>query len=271
VCQHLIDNKEYNKALVSIENTMKSDQDDRILIIVKVIILCYLNRYKDALVLLNDEIKLPDNKDRILPFVYFLAVFSNLTIGDFNSANDLAKKIIKKYPKHALSHATRGLAFAYNFIFKFDTEKAEEDYGMSDLDKAIALETFTPNQALFFMLKSRVLLESNKYEESIESIEKAISILSSKIELYLSKSAVLMYFNKYPELLDLLDEMLEKFPKIEKDLKMKKASVYKLLGDLDAGFNIIDELLKSNPKDKELLNFKAYWYQYMNNKGRSFK
>jgi len=269
VCQHLIDNKEYNKALESIKKTINSSQNDSIQRIVKTIVLCYLNRYEDALILLNDEIDLPDNKDQISPLSYFLAVFSNLTIGNFNRAIDLANKIVKKYPEHSLSHATRGLAFAYNLLYKFDTEKAEQDYGLNDLDKAIALETFTSNQALLFMLKSRVLLESNQFEQSIELIEKAISIASNKIDLYLSKSAVLMYFNKYPELLDLLDEMLEKFPEIEKDLKMKKASVYKLLGDVNAGFVIIEELLARFPEDKELWSFKAYWYQYMNNKDKA--
>ncbi|MHA1242924.1 MAG: hypothetical protein ACTSQU_19405 [Promethearchaeota archaeon] len=58
-------------------------------------------------------------------------------------------------------------------------------------------------------------------------IDKAISIVPNKVDLYLSKSAILMYFNEYPKILDLLDEMLGKFPNIEKDLKMKKASVYK--------------------------------------------
>jgi tetratricopeptide (TPR) repeat protein len=80
-----------------------------------------------------------------------------------------------------------------------------------------------------------------------------------------------MYFNEYHELLDLLDEMLEKFPKFEKDLKMKKASVYKLLGNLEAGFKIVDELLEKNPEDKELRIFKAYWYQYLNNKDEALK
>ncbi len=75
-----------------------------------------------------------------------------------------------------------------------------------------------------------------------------------------------MYFNEYPDLLDLLDEMLEKFPNIEKDLKMKKASVYKLLGDLESGFKVVDELLEGNPGNKELRSFKAYWYQYMDKK-----
>jgi len=266
VCQHLIDNKEYNKALESIENTIKSNKTDRILIIVKAIVLCYLNRDEDVLTLLNGELKLPHNKDRILPLAYFITVFSSLTIGDFNRAIKLANKSVEIYPEHALSHVTRGLAFAYNLIYKFDDEKAKQDYGLSDIDKAIALETFSPNKALLFMLKSRVLLELNKYEEAIELVDKAISIVPNKVDLYLSKSAILMYFNEYPKLLDLLDEMLGKFPKIEKDLKMKKASVYKLLGNLDAGFKIVDELTEKNPEDKELRNFQAYWYQYLNKK-----
>ncbi|GAH96688.1 unnamed protein product, partial [marine sediment metagenome] len=66
VCQHLIDNREYNKALESIENTIKSYENDDILTIVKAIVLCYLNKYENVLVLLNDELKLPHNKDQIL-------------------------------------------------------------------------------------------------------------------------------------------------------------------------------------------------------------
>ncbi|GAG59815.1 unnamed protein product, partial [marine sediment metagenome] len=271
VCQPLIDNKEYNKALESIETTIKSNKNDKNLKIVKIIILCYLNRYEDALILLNDEVKLPHDRDQILTLSHFLAAFSSLTIGDFNRALNLAKKFIGFYPEHALSHVTRGLVLAYNYIYKFNTEKAEQDNGLNDLDKAIAMDSSNSNVALLFMLKSRVLLKSNNYEESLDLIDKAIRIVPNKVDLYLSKTAILMYFNEYPDLLDLLDEMLEKFPKIEKDLKMKKASVYKLLGDLEAGFKVIEELLETNPGDKELRSFKAYWYQYMNKKEESLK
>ncbi len=270
-CQQLIDKREYNKALESLEVTLKSYKNDRNLKIVKAIILCYLNRYQDALFLLNDEIESPLNKDQVLTLSHFLTVFSSLTIGDFNRALNLAKKFIEFHPEHALSHATKGLALAYNVIYKFDDETAKREYGLDDLDKAIAFETFNTNKALFFMLKSRVSLELNKYKESVELIDKAISIMPNKVDLYLSKSAILMYFNEYPQLLVLLDEMLERFPKIEKDLKMKKASVYKLLGDLEAGFKIVDELLERNPEDKELRSFKAYWYQYMNKKEEALK
>ncbi|NVM19347.1 MAG: hypothetical protein HWN80_16695 [Candidatus Lokiarchaeota archaeon] len=270
-CQRLIDDKEYFKALESIENTITSHEDDRILAIVKGIVLCYLNRYKDALALLNDELTLPHKEDINLILSYFLTAFSSITIGDFKRALELGNEIIRKFPGHPLSHATRGIVLAYNYIYKFNNEKAEQDYGLNDLDKAIVMDSFKSNTALFFMLKSRVLLESNNFEESIELTDRAISIVPNKVDLYLSKSTILMYFNEYPDLLDLLDEMLERFPKIERDLKMKKASVYKLLGDLEAGFKVVDELLERNPGDKELRSFKAYWYQYMNKKEEALK
>ena len=265
-CQSLIDNKEYYKALESIENTLESQEEDRVLIIVKAMVLCYMNRYKDALILLNDELKGSGSEDLIVVQHYFLTAFSSLTIGDFNRALEFGNELIWKFPEYALSHATRGLVLAYNYIYKFNSEKAKQDYGLNDLDKALMMESFKPNVALLLMLKSRALLESNNFEESIQLTDRAISLEPTKVDLYLSKTTILMYFNEYPVLLDLLDDMLEKFPNIEKNLKMKKASVYKLLGDLEAGFKVVDELLEQNPGDKELRSFKAYWYQYMNKK-----
>ncbi|MHA1509548.1 MAG: tetratricopeptide repeat protein, partial [Promethearchaeota archaeon] len=235
VCQHLLDNKEYNKALKSIENTIKSNKNDSVLTIVKGVVLCYLNRNEDALVLLNGLLKIQPTNDQVLLLTNFLTVFSSLAIGDFKRAINLANKIVENNPEHALSHATKGLALAYNLIYKFNDKLAEEVYGFEDIDKAITLETFNPNKALLFLLKSRALLGLNKFEKAIELIDKAISIIPNKVDFYRSKSAILMYFNEYPKLLDLLDDMLGKFPKIEKDIKMKKVSVYKLLGNLKAG------------------------------------
>ena len=265
-CQGLIDDKEYVKALESIEDTIESSEYDGVFIIVKATILCFLNRHEDVLKLLDVGLELSNDEDQLLVLSSFLAAFSSLTIGDVNHALEIGNEIIRKFPEHALSHATRGMVVAYNFIYKLNTEKANQDSGLNDLDKAIAMDSYNVNRALFFMLKSRVLLESNKYEESVDLINKAIDIVPKKVEFYQTKSAILLYFNEYLVLLDLLDEMLELFPKIEKDLQMKKASVYKLLGDLDTGFKIVEELLDKNPEDNELRSFKAYWYQYVNKK-----
>ncbi|MFX0076071.1 MAG: hypothetical protein ACFE96_11550 [Candidatus Hermodarchaeota archaeon] len=270
-CQDLIDNKEFIKALESIEDIIESSEEDGILIIVKAVVLCFLNRYEDVLKLLNTELEVAHQKDHIFVLSSFLTAYSSLTIGDFTRALEVGNEAIWKFPGHALSHATRGLVLAYNFIYKFDADKANKDSGLNDLDKAIAMDSFNANRALLLMLKSRVLLEFNKYEESIDSTNKAIDIVPNKVELYQSKSAILLYFNEYLVLLDLLDEMLKLFPKIEKDLQMKKASVHKLLGDLDTGFKIVEELLDKNPEDNELRSFKAYWYQYVNKKDEALK
>ncbi|MFX0048554.1 MAG: hypothetical protein ACFE8G_10360 [Candidatus Hermodarchaeota archaeon] len=270
VCQHLIDNREYNNALESIETTLESHKNEELLTIVKAIILCYLNRYKDVYLLLN-ELKLPEKKDQNLAFSIFLTAFSSLTTGDFDRALYQANKVVVVYPEHPLSHATRGLTLAYNFIYKFDYENAKKDNGLGDLDKAIEFETYNSNKAVLMMLKSKVVLELNRFQESLELANEAINLLPNRVEFYLSKVNILMYFNQYPELLDLLNEMLQIFPKHEKDLKMKKASVYKLLGDLNSGFKIIEELSMNNPEDKELLNFKAYWYQYLNKKDEALE
>ena len=80
------------------------------------------------------------------------------------------------------------------------------------------------------------------------------------------KSQILMYFDKFSENLILLDGMVKDFPENEKDLKMKKASVLKRMRDLDGGLEIIDELIDKYPEDNDLLNYKAFWYQYLNKK-----
>ncbi|MFX0044057.1 MAG: tetratricopeptide repeat protein [Candidatus Hodarchaeota archaeon] len=106
----------------------------------------------------------------------------------------------------------------------------------------------------------------DQYEEKIQEIDREIQLNPRNLDLFYSKIKLLMYFNQYKEVLKLLDKILEEFPEIEKDAKMKKASVHKQMGNIDAGLEIIDELIKKYPKDHDILNFKAYWYQYLNKK-----
>ena len=112
---------------------------------------------------------------------------------------------------------------------------------------------------------------AKSFEENLRDTNKAIEQTPEEIGLYYIKSKILMYFDKYSEVLTLLDEMLDKFPENEKDLKMKKASVLKGKRDLKGGFKIVDELTKKYPEDNDLLNYKAFWYQYLNNKEEALK
>ena len=102
-----------------------------------------------------------------------------------------------------------------------------------------------------------------QYEEELAKLDKEIAKNKEDLELYNSKLSILVYYNQYDDALDLLDDMAEIFPERERDIKMKKASVLKSMKELKLGLDIINELLEEYPKDDDLLNYKAYWLQYL--------
>ena len=110
---------------------------------------------------------------------------------------------------------------------------------------------------------------AKNFEKNLEKIDTAIKKNPEQLDLYYLKSKILMYFDKYSTAIELLDGMLRDFPENEKELMMKKASILKKMRDLDGGLRIIQELTEKYPDDNDLLNYKALWYQYLNNKEKS--
>ena len=112
---------------------------------------------------------------------------------------------------------------------------------------------------------------AKSFEEALKEINKAIERKPKEIDLYYVKSKILIYFDKYNEVLVFLDGMVKEFPKDEKYLKMKKASILKRMRDLEGGFEIIEELIRIYPDDNDLLNYKALWYQYLDKREGSLE
>ncbi|MFX1409739.1 MAG: tetratricopeptide repeat protein, partial [Promethearchaeota archaeon] len=110
-----------------------------------------------------------------------------------------------------------------------------------------------------------------QYEEQIKKIDKEIKLNPENLELHYSKIRILMYFNQYQATIKLLEEMLELFPESEKDIKMLKVAVFKRMQNLKAGLDIINELIQKFPNDNDLICYKAYWMQYLDNKEESIK
>ncbi|MFX1493673.1 MAG: tetratricopeptide repeat protein [Promethearchaeota archaeon] len=111
----------------------------------------------------------------------------------------------------------------------------------------------------------------DQFNEELKEINKAIDLNPKNIDLYNSKVRILMYYDQYPKVLNVLDDILEIFPESEKDIKMKKASVLKKMRNIKDGLKIINELTKKYPEDKDLLSYKAYWFQYLNKKDEAFE
>jgi tetratricopeptide (TPR) repeat protein len=103
-------------------------------------------------------------------------------------------------------------------------------------------------------------------ESALRKIDKAIEQSPKELNFFHIKTKILIYFDRYNEALILLDRIITDFPENEKDLQMKKASIYKRMRNLEGGLEIIEELIRKYPDDNDLLNFKAIWYQYLNNR-----
>lgn len=116
-----------------------------------------------------------------------------------------------------------------------------------------------------FQSKRSKTLEQ-QYKEKVEEIEKAIVLNPKDYDSYNSKIKILIYFNQYNELLMFLDKMLEKFPKKDIEIKMKKASILKIKRDVNTGLEIIEELIATYPDNNDLQIYKAYWLQYLGKK-----
>jgi len=106
----------------------------------------------------------------------------------------------------------------------------------------------------------------NQYEEQIKEIDKKIKFAPENLDLYYMKIKILIYFNQYQEAIKLLDIMLEMFPESEKDIRIMNAAVLKRMQNIEAGLDIINELIQKFPGDNDLVCYKAYWMQYLDNK-----
>lgn len=122
---------------------------------------------------------------------------------------------------------------------------------------------------LFHLQSSEGL--KDQYEEKIREIDKEIKSNPDNINLYNSKISILLYYEQLDGVLKLLEEMLEIFHENEIDIMMKKASVLKRMREIESGLDIINELIEKYPENNDLLNYKVYWLQYLNRKEEALK
>ncbi|UCC19578.1 MAG: tetratricopeptide repeat protein [Promethearchaeota archaeon] len=114
-------------------------------------------------------------------------------------------------------------------------------------------------------------LESLDRKEAIKAVDKAIKANPKNIALYYAKSKILNDLGENYRVLTLMDQMLSDFPQEEKDIQMKRAYILKEMKNVEAGLEIIQDLLKKYPNDNDIVNYKALWLQYLNRKEESLE
>jgi len=95
-----IDEKKFGDALELVDSAIKSGKKDLDLVIYKAMILSDLNRNKESLEFLNDQIEISqiDEENQLYTLYFFVLGFSSMTLGEYKNAFDIVKDVFKLYP-----------------------------------------------------------------------------------------------------------------------------------------------------------------------------
>ena len=207
-------------------------------------------------------------ENQITKITYLNKLFSKPTPEvptiDMNSIiNDIVNKACEFLFKKDLKDSLRELLPEYIKYLAYKIETKRELKGICDKLEGIIWQNLTD------IFQSQIT--ENQYEEQIKKVDKEIELNPENLDLYYLKIKILIYFNKYQETMKLLDNLLEIFPENEKDIKILNAAVLRRMHKIKEGLDIINELLQKFPKDNDLICYKAYWMQYLDEKEESIK
>jgi len=175
--------------------------------------------------------------------------------------NDILEEICNKLFNMDLKDQLRDFLPEYIRVLAYKIETKRKLNDAYDKLEGIIWQ----NMSEIFQIKESDNLE-HQYKERVKEIEKELESDPMNLDLYYSKIRILIYFNQNNESLNLLDDILEIFPENEKDIKIKKASVLKKMKKIEEGLEIINDLIQKYPKDHDLLSYKAYWLQFLDRK-----
>ncbi len=263
--QPFLDNKDYIKVLEIVDSLLNSNLDAIEIIILRAIILCYLNRNQDAIDFLESSIDSSEdyNEEHAYTSINFILAFGYMTQGKFEKALNISNDLLNTYPEHPLAHALKGALLGYNIIYVIDEKKAGDDIAFDEIDRAISLDQNNQNKARYNQLKANILLYLERNEDALEVIDDALILNPNQYDLYHTKIRILNSLNMFDEANELADIKMKEFPD-QKEFFNDKVKTLKKLDKVEEGLELIEDLLKKNQDDFGLLNYKAYWLAHIN-------
>ncbi|MFW9971074.1 MAG: tetratricopeptide repeat protein [Candidatus Odinarchaeota archaeon] len=254
----------FTKIYADIESEIDEENEP----FVKAILLTVLNRYQEAIDLLDNEVKpfLDDRDENYSISYYFILIYCYLTIGEFNRAAQVSKKIRSKYPEYPISYLSKALIVGYKIIYDLEINDRGIDQVLDDIDEAISLDPDNKNKARYYQFKSFVLRHLRKYDEALEAIDIAIKLDPERLSSFFYKSKIYFHKEDFNAAVKVIDDNLKNFPDKEKELIVHKAFLLKKLNSIDEALKLIDNLREKDPNNLDLLNNKVYFHLYKGDK-----
>ena len=126
----------------------------------------------------------------------------------------------------------------------------------------IAIEQFPFSSALL-LKKSALLIETKKYREALQLLEKAAVLDSNDINLYILKTDVYLAMNQHEKAAKLLEEQIKVFDGEDRtDLLLELADVYDDWEEFEKVFDCLKMLLEFDPTNEEALHKICFWTEF---------
>ena len=257
--------KDYNKPLDVINQLTTLNPNDQEILLLKSLYYCQINKYKEAKRLITKGIDINNFKKnpRIDTVAYFILAYSYLARGKFEKSLEIANLILTLYSDHPISFLTKALVLGYNLIYRFTFKEPNIDKFTELIKLTISFDPIKYNKTKYLLLQAHILNGLKKYDESIDSVDRALELIPTLHPLYTRKVYLLITSKREYDALNLIDELLESHPSLKRTLLLEKSYIHVLLKQYDEGLKAVDEAIELYPHDTDLINNKAMILGYL--------
>lgn len=126
----------------------------------------------------------------------------------------------------------------------------------------IAIEQF-PYSSTLLLKKANLLIETKKYTDALELLEKAAILDSTDINLYILQTDIYLALNQHEKAAGLLEEQIQQFDGEDRtELLLELADVYDDWEEFDRVFDCLKIALEHDANNEEALHKICFWTEY---------
>ncbi|NIG57042.1 tetratricopeptide repeat protein [Chitinophaga sp. Cy-1792] len=126
----------------------------------------------------------------------------------------------------------------------------------------IAIERF-PYSATLLLKKANLLIETKKYNEALDFLEKAAVLDSNDINLYILQTDVYLALSQHKKAADLLEEKIKQFDGEDRtELLLELADVYDDWEEFEKVFDCLKMALEYDLTNEEALHKICFWTEF---------
>lgn len=126
----------------------------------------------------------------------------------------------------------------------------------------IAIEQF-PFSATLLLKKANLLIETKKYNEALDMLEKAALLDTTDINLYILQTDVYLALNQHQKAAAVLKEQIEQFDGDDRtELLLELADVYDDWEEFEKVFDCLKMALQHDPNNEEALHKICFWTEF---------